>query len=109
MRKAPYPNRPKQDKELNQSPEGWQAYCKALREESQGEKQIMSEIEKIQRYIERSNIPHNRHYSATTKKLLAIVSEMGGGLKQVNLEPKYKIGNKRKKGKKMGLFRHSCG
>ncbi len=50
MRKAPYPNRPKQDKELNQSPEGWQAYCKALREESQGEKQIMSEIEKIQRY-----------------------------------------------------------
>ncbi len=38
----------------------------------------MSEIEKIQRYIEKTNVPHNRHYSATTKKLLAIVSEMRG-------------------------------
>ncbi len=80
MRKAPYPNRPKQDKELNHTKarRADKPYCTALREESQGEKQIMSEIEKIQRYIERSNIPRNRRYDASAKEIFAIASEMRG-------------------------------
>ncbi len=37
----------------------------------------MSEIEKIQRYIERSNVPCNRRYGASVKETFAMASEMG--------------------------------
>ncbi len=37
----------------------------------------MSEIEKIQRYIERSNVPCNRRYIATIKETFAMAEEMG--------------------------------
>ncbi len=37
----------------------------------------MSEIEKIQRYIERSNVPCNRRYGTSAKKIFAMASEMG--------------------------------
>ncbi len=38
----------------------------------------MSETEKIQRYIERSNVPRNRRYGASAKEIFAIASEMSG-------------------------------
>ncbi len=37
----------------------------------------MSEIEKIQRYIERSNVPCNRRYGASVKETFAMADEMG--------------------------------
>ncbi len=38
----------------------------------------MSEIEKIEEYIKKSNVPRNRRYGASAKEIFAIASEMSG-------------------------------